>query len=125
MKEDNKTDISLLSYEFAKRIVHLYRYLTEKAPVREYNICNQLERSATSIGANIQEAQYAQSWADFLTKMTISLKETNESIYWIRLLRDGEYITFQQAQSLLDDAESIKRVLASIVKTTRESLGKQ
>ena len=97
MKKDNKTDISLLSYEFAKRIVRLYRYLTEKAPVHEHNICNQLERSATSIGANIQEAQYAQSRADFLTKMTISLKETNESIYWICLLRDGEYITSQQA----------------------------
>lgn len=99
-------------------------FLTEKAPVHEYNISNQLERAATSIGANVRESKYAQSRADFLTKMTIALKEANESIYWLNLLRDGDYISNEQAESILNDANSIKRVLASIVKTTRESLDK-
>lgn len=125
MSEEVKTDISQLSYDFAKRIVRLYRYFTEKSPIREYNICNQLERSATSIGANVREAKYAQSKADFLTKMTIALKEANESIYWLSLLRDGEYISDEQSLSILNDATTIKRVLASIVKTTRESINKQ
>ena len=102
----------------------MYQYLTENALIREYNICNQQERSATSIGANVREAKYAQSRPDFLTKMTIALKETNESLYWLNLLRDGEYLTEQQTQSLIEDATSIKRVLSSIVKTTRESLNK-
>ena len=124
MSEGPKTDINQLSYDFAKRIVHLYRFLTEKAPVHEYNICNQLERAATSIGANVRESKYAQSRSDFLTKMTIALKEANESIYWLSLLRDGDYISNEQAESILNDASSIKRVLASIVKTTRESLDK-
>lgn len=124
MNEDIRTDISQLTYEFAVRIVKLYRYFTEEAPIREFNICNQLERSATSIGANVREAKYAQSRPDFLTKMTIALKEANESIYWLNLLQDGEYICKEQAQSILDEAESIKRVLTSIVKTTRESLNK-
>lgn len=123
MSEGPKTDINQLSYDFAKRIVRLYRFLTEKAPVREYK-CNQLERAATSIGANVRESKYAQSRADFLTKMTIALKEANESIYWLSLLRDGDYISNEQAESILNDASSIRRVLASIVKTTRESLDK-
>ena len=114
-----------MTYDFAKHIVLLYRYLTENAPIREFNLSNQLERSATSIGANVREAKYAQSKADFLTKMTIALKEANESIYWLNLLQDGAYLNEGQAQSIMEEAASIKRVLTSIVKTTRESLNKQ
>lgn len=120
-----KTDINEMTYSFAKRIVLLYRHLTENAPIREYNLCNQLERSATSIGANVREAKYAQSKADFLTKMTIALKEANESIYWLKLLNDGAYLDEKQAQPIIEEANSIVRVLISIVKTTRESLDKQ
>lgn len=122
---DNKTNIYQMTYDFAKRMVHLYRFFTEKAPVREFNLCNQLERSATSIGANVREAKYAQSKADFLTKMTIALKEANESIYWLKLLNDGAYLDENQAQPIIEEANSIVRVLISIVKTTRESLDKQ
>jgi len=89
MKEDNV--IQLKSYNFALRMVKLYRFLTEKK--KEYVLSKQILKSGTSIGANVEEALGAQSKADFICKLAIAYKEARETHYWIRILRDSKYIT--------------------------------
>jgi len=101
------------SYQFARRILKVYKFLKQK---KEYIISKQLLRSGTSIGANIVEAQYAISKKEFRSKMSIALKEAVESRYWIKLLRDSEFLTYNQAKSLLDDLEEIIKILLKIVK---------
>lgn len=110
-----------LSYDFAKRVVALYQYLTEKAPRKEFVMSKQLLRSGTSIGANICEAEEGQSRADFLAKMCISKKEAKETNYWLRLLKDSGYLSEKMASSLLTDCIRIQKILTSIVKTTTEN----
>ena len=110
------------SKKFALRIVRLYKYL-----IREYNepvMSKQLLRCGTSIGANITEAEYAISKKEFIMKMYIAFKECGETIYWLDLLFDGEYINEKQYQSVKDDCEELMRLLSSITKTTRERLNK-
>lgn len=87
---------------FARRIVRLYRYLC--AEHKEYVLSKQLLRAGTSIGANLAEAHYASSRNDFLSKVNIALKETAETIYWIDLLSDTDYLTAKQYTSLMHDA---------------------
>ena len=107
---------------FALRIVKLYKYLIsqQKEPV----ISKQLLRCGTSIGANITEAEYAISKKEFVMKMYIALKECGETLYWLDLLFDSEYITEKQYQSIKSDCEELMRMLSSITKTTRERLDK-
>ena len=88
MKENNIVEEK--SFEFSVRIVNLYKYLTTAR--QEYVMSKQLLRSGTSIGANVCEAQQAQSPMDFLSKMSIALKEAYESDYWLRLLQKTEYL---------------------------------
>jgi len=108
------------SYKFAICIVKLNRYLiTQK---KEFTLSRQLLRSGTAIGALIAEAQYAQSKADFINKLYISLKEANESRYWLRLLNDCDYITSKMFKSMQTDIEELLRMLTSSIKTTKESL---
>ena len=109
-------DKSLL---FAARIVKLNKYLTKEK--KETVIAKQIIRSATSIGANANEAIYGQSKADFIAKLQISLKETAETEYWLRLLILSEYITDKECNSLLDDCLEIKRILISTLKTAKEN----
>ena len=109
-------DKSLL---FAARIVKLNKYLTKEK--KETVIAKQIIRSATSIGANANEAIYGQSKADFIAKLQISLKETAETEYWLRLLILSEYITDKEGNSLLDDCLEIKRILISTLKTVKEN----
>ena len=110
------------SYAFALRVIKLYKYLvTEK---KEYVLSKQLLRSGTAIGALIKEGEHAQSKADFLNKMNVSLKEANETEYWIELLRDSEYLSTSESLSLLADIAEIIRILISIVKSTKASLDK-
>ncbi len=117
MQKDNPLlDKSLL---FAARIVKLNRYLTKEK--KETVIAKQIIRSATSIGANANEAIYGQSKADFIAKLQISLKETAETEYWLRLLILSEYITDKEGNSLLDDCLEIKRILISTLKTAKEN----
>ena len=117
MKQNNPLlDKSLL---FAARIVKLNRYLTKEK--KETVIAKQIIRSATSIGANANEAIYGQSKADFVAKLQISLKETAETEYWLRLLILSEYITEKEGSSLLDDCLEIKRILISTLKTAKEN----
>ena len=104
------------SFDFAVRIVKLYKYLTEQK--KEYVMSKQLLRSGTSIGANIAEAQRGFSKADFSYKMGISLKEANESEYWIRLLHRTGYIDDNQFESLNEDISEILKILTAICKTT-------
>lgn len=109
-------DKSLL---FAARIVKLNKYLTKEK--KETVIAKQIIRSATSIGANANEAIYGQSKADFIAKLQISLKETAETEYWLRLLILSGYITDKEGNSLLDDCLEIKRILISTLKTAKEN----
>jgi four helix bundle protein len=110
------------SYAFALRVIKLRRYLAEN--YKEYIISSQVMRSGTSIGANIAEAQCAVSHKEFLSKMYIAFKEAVETLYWLDLLRDSEYITQQQHLSLQNDCTELKKLLASITKTMREGIGR-
>ena len=91
LSEEQKQSASIqdLSYDFACRITRLFQFLTEDSLCKEQIISKQVFRSGTSIGANIREAQHAQSDADFLSKMQISLKECNETDYWLQLLHEN------------------------------------
>ena len=106
-----------LSFEFAVRIVNLYKYLT--VTHKEYVMSKQLLRCGTSIGANISEAQKAQSKADFYSKMSIALKETNETQYWLSLLHRTEYLDQEQFCSMNNDATHLLAILTSICKTSQ------
>lgn len=111
------------SFQFAVRIVRLCQYLTSEQ--REYVLSKQLLRSGTSIGANVNEAQAAQSTADFISKMSIASKEARETRYWLTLLCETNYIDRSQTHvnSLLQENESLIKLLASIVKTTQTKHG--
>lgn len=108
------------SFQFAVRIVNLCRYLNEEK--REYVLSKQLLRSGTSIGANIAEAQQPQSNSDFAAKLSISLKETTETKYWLRLLAATNYLTAREAESMLADCTELEKLLTTIIKTTRTKL---
>ena len=118
--ENGKNPIIKKSYDFALDIIGLYKFLTEKK--KEFVLSKQLLRSGTSIGANIREAVEAQSKADFLSKMNISLKEARESLYWIDLLADSGYMDIKQKQNIYKKCEELVRMLVSIVKTTKEKV---
>lgn len=105
------------SFEFAIRIVNLYKYLTTEK--KEYVLSKQLLKSGTSIGANVSEGEQAQSKADFHSKMCIALKEANETYYWLRLLLATEYITEKEYNSIESDIKEILALLTSICKTTQ------
>jgi len=110
------------SYLFAIRIVNLSKFLQfEKS---EYNLSKQIIRCGTSIGANIEEASGAQSDKDFIAKMHISLKEAKETHYWLRLLRDTDYLTPEQAESMLKDTDEIITLLTRSLKTIKSRKNK-
>ena len=107
------------SLKFAARIIKLHKYLTKEK--HETIISNQIIRSATSIGANANEAIYGISKADFIAKLQISLKETAETEYWLRLLILSDYISSENGKYLLGDCLEIKRILISTLKTSKEN----
>ena len=115
MKENLLIDKSLA---FASRIIKLYQYLTTAK--QELVISKQIVRSGTSIGANINEANYGQSKADFISKMHIALKETSETEYWLRLLTLSEYLTNDMGDSLLTDCLELKRMLVASINTAKK-----
>ena len=108
------------SFNFALRIVNLNKYLTGKK--KEYVMSKQLLRSGTSIGANVSEAVRAQSKKDFISKLSIALKEANESRYWIRLLIASQYVEEKSGADLLQDLEEIIKLLVSIIKTSKKTI---
>ena len=87
-----------------------------------YSLINQLERSATSIGANIREAKYAHSKADFVSKLQIALKECYETEYWLELVKKSEIFIDDIIKNLLHDCGSIRRILISSINTTKENM---
>ena len=113
MREENP--IRQKSYALALRITCLCRRLVSDH--REYVLSKQLLRSGTSIGANVEEAQQAQSRRDFSSKCSIALKEAYESHYWMRLIRDSGYASEREAEPILLNIQEIIRLLMSIVKT--------
>ena len=108
------------SSDFAVRVVKLYKYLCDEK--KEYVLSKQLVRSGTSIGANINEAQAAQSKADFIAKMAISSKEARESKYWIDLLIKTDHLNKddKHVQTLVNDIDEIVKLLTSIVKSSQK-----
>lgn len=105
------------SYGFALRVVRAYKHLTVEQ--KEYVLSKQALRSGTSVGANITEATQAQSKQDFIHKLAIALKEAVETEYWFRLLRDGDFLTVPQAESLIIDCKELQRILTSSIKTAK------
>ena len=103
------------SYQFARRIVKLYKFLCEER--KEFVLSKQILRSGTSIGANIAESQYGQSRQDFAAKLSIAQKEAGETEFWLKLLTDEEYLSKSLGESLLTDCRELIRVLQSITKT--------
>ncbi len=108
------------SEDFALRIIKMYKYLTNREQNREYIMSRQLLRSGTSIGANVAEVEFAISRDDFKAKLYVSLKECNESSYWIRLLYKSGYLSDVEYESLLSDCQELLRLLVSITKTLKE-----
>ena len=111
------------SFKFAIRIVKLYKYLCGEK--KEFVLSKQLLRCGTSIGANISESQEAQSTNDFISKLSISLKEARETKYWINLLTETDYLTNNEAESILKDLIEIIKLLTSIIKLTKENNAKK
>ena len=104
------------SFIFSKRIVNLYKYLTNIK--KEYILSKQLLRAGTSIGANVTEAQRAQSKADFRSKMAIALKEAYETDYWIKLFYETEYLNKKEYESIIKDNQELICLLIAICKTS-------
>ena len=108
------------SFKFAIQIVNLHKYLRNVK--NEFIMSKQLIRSGTSIGANIAEAEKAQSTADFYTKLTIALKEANETHYWLRLLNATEYLTNEEFKSIDAEATELIALLVSITKSLKDQI---
>ncbi len=111
-------DIKKRSFAFAVRIVRLCRVLEQQGNVSR-TLANQLLRSGTSIGANIEEAQAGQSKADFTAKMSIARKEARETLYWLRLLTATDTVEDTKISELLKESDELVRILTSIVKTAQ------
>jgi four helix bundle protein len=105
------------SFAFALRVVKLSKYLQEER--REFVLSRQVLRSGTAIGALVREAEHAQSKADFINKMSVGLKEANETDYWLDLLHQSDYITQESYDSIHPDVQELIKLLVAIVKTTK------
>ena len=105
------------SFQFAVRIINLYKYLTNDK--KEFVLSKQILRSGTSIGANIEESIGGQSEKDFLSKLSIAYKEARETIYWLKLLKETDYISKNEFESLFNEADEICKILAKIIITLK------
>lgn len=117
MKTENI--IQTKSYAFAVRIVRLYQHLASSK--KEFVLSKQVLRCGTSIGANVEEAIGGQSRADFIANLSIAYKEARETSYWLRLLKDTDYLNQAEFESIHADAEELCRLIASIQKSTKEN----
>lgn len=108
------------AFKFAIKIVDLYKYLCKEK--NEYILSKQVLRAGTSIGANIKEGIEGQSTRDFLSKMSIALKEASESEYWLELLISTNYIEKELFKDILDDCKELNRILTAIIRTTKNKL---
>ena len=117
MDNEKNNPVAEKSFQFAIRIVNLYRYLSSER--KEYVLSKQLLRSGTSIGANVAEAQEPQSQNDFIAKLYIALKKASETKYWLRLLSATNYLTEKESGSLLRDCTELEKLLTAIIKTSK------
>ena len=108
------------SFRFAVRTVNLYKYLCEDK--KEYVLSKQILRSGTSVGAMVWEAEHSESKADFIHKMAIAQKEINETLYWLELLKETEYISNNEYESINGDAVEIIKIITSSIKTAKSNL---
>jgi four helix bundle protein len=108
------------TYAFSVKVIRLCQYLQSEK--KEFILSKQLIRSGTNPGAMVREAEHAQSRKDFVHKMSIGLKEINESEYWIDLLYDTGYISKDQYDSIMWEAKQVLKLMIAIVKTTREKM---
>lgn len=115
----NKSVTHIKSKAFAIRIVRFYRHMTEVK--KEYVLSKQILRSGTSIGANVRESFSAQSKADFISKLSIALKEADETGYWLELLVESDYIDRTEYDSLNNDLKEVAALIASSVKTAKNN----
>ncbi len=118
MRENN---IKKKSFLFALRIVKLFQFLEKEK--REFVLSKQLLKSATSVGAMVREAEFGESKKDFIHKMAIAQKEINESIYWIELLKEANYIDKDQFESINTDAIEVIKIITTIIKNTKRNSG--
>ncbi len=118
MKQDNV--VQQKSYAFALRIVKAYRYLCEEK--KEFVLAKQLLRSGTSVGANVEEAIGGQTKKDFYAKLNIAYKEARETLYWLRLLKDSDYLSKKESDSLMTDCDELLKIIGSIIKTMKATL---
>ncbi|MFT3683094.1 MAG: four helix bundle protein [Ferruginibacter sp.] len=109
--------IKVKSYQFALRIIKLYKHLLEDK--KEYTLSKQLLRSGTSIGASVEEASGCQSKKDFIARFHIALKEAKETHYWLRLLKDNEYAESLLLDSFLKDCEELTIIMTAILKSSK------
>jgi four helix bundle protein len=107
------------SYAFALRIIKAYKFLSSEQ--REFVLSKQMLRSGTAVGALIREAEHAESKADFIHKMSIALKEANETEYWLLLLHDSEFIDTKSFSSIIKDCQELIKMLVSIIKSSKEN----
>lgn len=105
------------SFNFALKAVEIYKYLIYEK--REYVLSKQFLRSATSVGANIEESIGGQSERDFLHKVSISYKEARETVYWLKLLAAGDFLESGEAKSLIEEADELCRILGKIISTLK------
>ena len=108
------------SKKFALRIIRMYRYLCDKK--KEFVLSKQVLRSGTSIGANVREAERGQSKADFMAKMSIALKEADETLYWLELLHESDLLSANEFSGIYNDGQEIVRILVSITQTSKRKL---
>jgi len=118
MKNGNENIVVTKSYSFSLRIIKLFVFLKKN---NEFDLSRQVLRSGTSIGANIEEAQGGQSKKDFISKISIAYKEARETHYWLRLLRDSDFIESKLAESLVTDCEELVKMLTSILNSSKKS----
>lgn len=107
------------TYDFALRVIKLCKYLERDKSIKV--ISNQLFKSGTSIGANVEEAIGAQSKKDFIFKMTIALKESRETYYWLRLLRDSDSVSVDKLSEIIDESEQIIKIISKIIITSQKN----
>jgi len=109
--------VKIKSFAFAVRIIRLYQYLVNTK--KEFVLSKQLLRSGTSVGAMVREAEHSESTNDFKHKLAIAQKEINESIYWLELLVETDYLTKEQFETLNNDAIEIIKLITSIIKSVK------
>ena len=117
---ERKNVIQEKSFAFAIRIVNLYKYLCDEK--KEYVLSKQILRSGTSIGANIEEGLGGQSDKDFISKLNIAYEETRETIYWLKLLFETDFLSQEQVGSILQEAEELCKIIAKILLTMKSKV---